>query len=1757
MWPDAKGHANSHTERRHPEKADWRGFLMQIRQSMFIAASLLFVTVSLLGAPPAGNRLTYLNEPCNPYYVHKDFPKLITPQWVGEEGVEAVIILAIDDMRGHEKWETYLRPILNRLKQIDGRAPVSIMTCNIDPKHPHLQQWLNEGLSIEVHTIDHPCPLLQGGDFSKAKSTYDRCVDLMNQIPGNKPVAFRMPCCDSLNTLSPRFFTEIFNKTTEKGNYLQMDTSVFNVFTSDDPALPKELVLDADGQERFKKYLPSDRTFVNTIENYPYPYVIDHLCWEFPCLTPSDWAAQHKQKPNNPKTIEDWKAAIDCTVIKQGVLNLVFHPHNWIKPEQVIEMIDHAVRKHGKKVKFLTFKEALERLNKNVLDGQPLRKADGSANQVRLLDLDQDGLIDVVHPWEGDPTTRYWKVDKKNWVAEVPLWNDYNPRVRWRDRKPKDTGIAFGFPDVDERLVGFTFGERLHIVWPKSGKAKEVPGVRAEELLDRHANRQMAYHKTLRERPFYSPAPLRDIDGDGVSEWIARDKDGVVGFYRMPHMPEQIHWKKLPAKLPPGVDIPTDGNPDSGLRFIDLDQDGIEDLVFSNNERYSIHLWDKTKEDWTREVVAANRGTKPADEELPPIVRADGSNNGFWVHSKMLVWQNEDTAKLKDLIDRRPFAELLRDVEPGPKNAADGLKSLKARPGFTVEQMAAEPLTMDPVAFEWGPDGKLWVAEMADYPKGVDGNGKPGGRVRYLEDSDGDGKYDKTTLFLQDVRYPTGVMPWKKGVIVSTAPDIFYAEDTDGDGQADKREVLYSGFAEGNQQHRVNGLVWGLDNWIHLANGDSGGSVKSIKTGKTVNISGRDVRIRPDTGEIDTVTGQTQFGRNRDDWGNWFGCNNANPMYQFVLEDRYLRRNPHYAGTDPRVPVSVNPGVAPVFPRSVTRARFNDLHTANRFTSACSTMVYRDTLFGPEFSNSCFVSEPVHNLVHREVIKPNGVTFISQRADDEQQSEFLASDDNWFRPTMTKTGPDGALWVADMYRHVIEHPEWIPLDWQKRLDLRAGHDKGRLYRVYPTAAKPRAMSRLDKLTTPELVEALRSPSGWQRDTAQRLLIEKRDPAAVSALIKLANQAREPLARLHALCTLDGLGALNADLLASRMGDTHPGIRRHAIRLVENIPQDSPKLVAALLKRVDDADPQVQLQLACTLGEIDSPDVGRALGELAQNAKGDRFLFAAAMSSINKQNLPGVLTSVLNRADGREPNGNFLEQLLALASAYGDQAVVHKLLEQATTATDGKFAAWQFGAVRTLLETLARQNKSLAELTSSKDPQIQTVVVQLRKLLLVAVERAKDTTIPVLERVSCIHILGRDTANQTHELATLADLLEPTWPSDIRSAAAESLYQSGSVVAPGILVEFWKSYSPTLRGQVLDLMLSRPATAELLVAAIEQEAIEPQAFDAARRQRLLSHPDAKIRTRAAKVLAAMTSTRQQVLTDYQLALTLPGNAAKGQQLFSKTCAQCHKLAGMGHEVGPDLLALTDKSPEALLVAVLDPNRAVEAKFLNFTAITRSGQVVSGMLASESGNSITLRAAEAKDQTILRAELDELVGTSKSTMPEGLEKDLKPQDVADLIAFVRANVAVPKRKEFFGNVPAVVSGGSGGRLELTSKTAEIYGPTLVLETQYGNLGYWTHNDDHAVWTIEVKKPGTYSITFDYACPIDAAGQIWRLDGGEQTVTGKVTSTGTWDDYRQVEVGEISLTKGRQRLTMRAAEPLKGPLLDLKGIRLTLKE
>lgn len=1360
-----------------------------------------------------GNRLAYLDSD-DPFYVGRDFPKLITPQWVGEEGVDAVVILSIDDMRDTPKYEAMLRPILERLKKIDGRAPVSIMVNTIAPTNAQLQSWLKEGVSLECHTIAHPCPLCQKGDFNAAAATYHDCVDLMNQIPGNKPVAFRMPCCDSMNSPTPRFYSEIFNRTSAKGNFLTIDSSVMVILTTNDTSLPRELVMDADGRERFRKYLPSETnantrvsmgSFTTTIEDYPYPYVIGKLCWEFPCIVPSDWEANNLHAPNNPRTVEDWKRALDAIVIKQGVMTIVFHPHGWIQATQMVEFVDYAATKYGKRVKFLNFREAQERLNKSI--GELRTAKPWQDNGVRLIDLNNDGFLDqFITQSEARRTGTAWFSEKfRVWNVASKTWDDIAmPKVLVRAES--DVGSVregvFGVIGNDVALFQDNTGLRF--------QSNRWAGFRIDSDPSTNALRSVRTVPGLL---------MRDIDRDGTTELLIENENRSFVFK---WNEATTSWRVMPFGLPDDVRLTDKQGRDAGLRFVDVDGDGYDDVLFSNHERYSLHLFRKDsrnlrlKPGWSDEVVSGKRVNALTDA-IPPIVR-DGPNrnNGVWFKNDTMWIQNEDTAHLPDKVDRRTFKQLLSGSQPRAMSPEESLRAMRVRPGFKVEVVASEPLIQSPVAFEWSADGRLWVVEMGDYPNGIDGKGKGGGRLRVLEDTNGDGRYDEATTFLEGLNFPTGIYPWRNGVIISAAPEIFYAEDTTGDGKADVREVLFTGFTPGNQQHRMNGFDYGLDGWLYGANGDSGGNVRVVggKRKEPLNIRGQDFRIQPDKRLIEAIAGQTQFGRHRDDFGNWFGNNNPNWLWHYFFPDHYLARNPLLPVKTTKKMLANYSEATRCFPVSHTLSRFNDAHTANHTTSANSPTPYRDELFGEEFATSVFISEPVHNLVHREVLEPDGVTFSSRRAKDETNSEFLASSDNWFRPTMLKTGPDGALYVADMYRLVIEHPEWIPAEMQKRMDLRAGADKGRIYRVSPEGAILRRVPNLAKMSSAELVTALDSPNGWQRDTAQRLLVERGDKSVAPQLESLAKEAKSAKVRVQALWTLNGLGTLTPRVLLSALKDAAPTVREHAVRLTET-QTDRAELFDDLLARSSDSSVRVRYQLAFTLGDWDDPRAAEALLILA-----------------------------------REDDENIRNAALSSSPRHAQ-------------------------AMLTLVEKLPSNDRA------------RSMLPMLQKLINNPSALAKQTAI--VERTNSIS-------------------------------------------------------------------------------------------------------------------AAQRAERAKVLARYADVPRLKGDAKNGEALFRQQCAQCHRLRGEGIEIGPDLGMMAGKPVEQLVATIVDPNDAVEERYRNFSVSTKDGRDLTGIIVAETPTTLTLRAPNQPDQTILRGDLKELTVSGLSLMPEGMEAAFTPQQLADLIAFV---------------------------------------------------------------------------------------------------------------------------------------------------------
>jgi putative membrane-bound dehydrogenase-like protein len=971
---------------------------------------------------------------------------------------------------------------------------------------------------------------------------------------------------------------------------------------------------------------------------------------------------------------------------------------------------------------------------------------------------------------------------------------------------------------------------------------------------------------------------------------------------------------------------------------------------------------------------------------------------------------------------------------------------------------------------------------------------------------------------------------------VCAAPDILYAEDTTGDGKADVVTRLFSGFGTENYQARVNGLAYGLDGWVHGSCGLFGGRIKSHKTGKTVTLGDRDFRLKPDTGDIEPATGRSQQGRVRNDWDDWFGCDNSTLAWHYPLADHYLARNPFVAPPRPAVGVAADSQLFPA--RSPQMFALSG--PVGRPTGACGLGVYRDDKLGGEFTGNTFTCEPVNLLVTRRVLKPNGVTFQGERAAGEATREFLASSDPWFRPVMAATGPDGGLWVADMYRFVIEHPRWIPPDDLAKLDVRAGAGLGRIYRVRSAGGAPKAWPRLDELDAVGLVAALDSANGWQRDMATELLAWRNDKAAIPALTKLAAEAKRPETRLHALVTLDRLGGLTAEVLRPALFDSHPGVRRHAVRLSEPLQSAHRKLTVAVTGLDDHRDPQVRLQVAYSLGAWKDPKAGVVLAKLARQPGADAYLLAAVVSSLNRDNFGAFIE---HTGDPLQAGTPLLPKLIATAVGIGEEKVMASLLAHVTTPTGGRFQPWQFAAVGSFLDAWARTAEGKA------------LPADVSAVLTAARAAAADAQAAAAARVPAVALLGRAAGELTEDVKRLGSLLVPQTPPRVQSAAAAALGRIADDRAADALLGGWAEYSPALQAQVIVALLDRDAWVPKVLAAVAAGKVPASAVPPGERQALLTDPNTALRAQAERAFAgAINKNRRQVIDAYRNDLPKAGESARGRAVFARSCAPCHRLNGEGAAVGPDLAALANKSAEYLLAEILDPNRNLDNRYLEYTAHAADGRSLIGLLASESAAAVTLKQADGKETTLLRADLDSLKSSGRSLMPEGLEKDVPPAAMADLIAYLGSVGTPPKRLP--GNAPTVTKAADGG-FTLRAADAEIRGDRITFETEFGNVGYWHGVKDHVTWRVTLTAAGEFDVHLDYACPPDSAGNPFALDGGEPTLRGKVSSTGAWSAYQTVKVGALKLPAGDSWLTLRPdADALRGALLDLRAVHLVPK-
>ncbi len=622
----------------------------------------------------------------------------------------------------------------------------------------------------------------------------------------------------------------------------------------------------------------------------------------------------------------------------------------------------------------------------------------------------------------------------------------------------------------------------------------------------------------------------------------------------------------------------------------------------------------------------------------------------------------------------------------------DAPATLQLKAGFRAELIASEPLVTSPIAVSFDENGRLFVLEMRDYSEQRDERPHLG-RVRLLTSTKGDGRYDHAEIFADDLPWPTGLI-WANGeLFVVASPDIWRLRDTDGDGRADQREVVFTGFNTGNPKLNVQALpncfAWGPDHRIHLqsSSGDRGMIRSPLRADLAPQeLAARDFWFDPRTLEFGFEAGGGQFGMSYDNAGRRFVCNNSDHLRTYLFDTRYAARNPVCPLPSPLASVAADGPAAEVFrispdePWRVVRTRWRVSgkvpgavegggRVSGYFTGATGTTVYRGDALGTEFVGNTFTGDAGGNLVHRKIIRADGVSVIGERPADERKAEFLASRDTWFRPVNFANAPDGALWVIDMYREVIEHPWSLPEPIKKHLDLTSGRDRGRLWRIAPEGFQPRPRPQLGRASLEELVATLAHPNGWHRDTADRLLWERRDPAAAPLLEKLLAETKSPLGRLHALRALEGLDALTDAVVSAGLGDADEVVREFAVRLAEKRTTDGrlpdalwPRLVALTA----DPAPRVRLQLAFTLGGSTNDGAVPALAALARNDASDRWISAAILTLAPARMAPLASLLLDDAAFAASPSGEaFLIPLVTGIGTRHDRAEVDALVARFT------------------------------------------------------------------------------------------------------------------------------------------------------------------------------------------------------------------------------------------------------------------------------------------------------------------------------------------------------------------------------------------------------------------------------------------------------------------------------------------------------------
>lgn len=643
---------------------------------------------------------------------------------------------------------------------------------------------------------------------------------------------------------------------------------------------------------------------------------------------------------------------------------------------------------------------------------------------------------------------------------------------------------------------------------------------------------------------------------------------------------------------------------------------------------------------------------------------------------------------------------------PGPLSPEESIKTFHFAENFRAEVFASEPLIIDPVSMQYDGDGNTYVVGMVDAYKPDSIKEKYEDKIVMLKDLNGDGRADTAIVFADSLREVTSVLPWKGGLLIAAAPNIMYYKDTDGDGHADSKEILFTGFFNKNEEAQITNLTFGIDNWIYANNTGQAGEITYTRkpNAPKLDVQGADFRFRLDRDQFERSTGPGQYGLAIDDWGHRFFTANSQHIRQVVIPLRYLERNPYLPSSaktsieniSDHDPLMYQLTPTPYW-RQVRTDRRNKVFQENHvdqveyardhFTAASGGTIYEGDVFPKEYYGNIFTGDVSGNLVHRDILYHSDTVpyFIAKRAVQEKDKEFLQSTDTWFRPASFSVGPDGYLYVIDMYRQHIETPLSIPEDLQKGMDFNAGNTMGRIYRIVPGDAGPYkpVTPNLKNATSADLVKALTHQNSWWRLTAQRLLLERQDKSVLPAVKALFAQNQDPRFRLHALYVLEGMNALDAAIVKTAMKDPSPGVRENAAILSERFPD----CLSQLEVMINDSSVRVAFQATLSLGQFKDNTVIPVLAK-ALELHGQSPWFRTAVLSSDAGSGIDLLETLEKNSFFKDTTLwklSFIETCSNIIGARNDKSQVSGLLNMLSQPSLANTTGWQSAGIKGLIE----------------------------------------------------------------------------------------------------------------------------------------------------------------------------------------------------------------------------------------------------------------------------------------------------------------------------------------------------------------------------------------------------------------------------------------------------------------------------------------